>query len=427
MVHHPRSAWDYRQPCLPGLARESADGQPVLITICRPRQASSGTSRPWVRRTALGQQGDRTGAALEGTARATPSNKGGQGVARTIVDLREAVTGGVDTHLDLNVVAAVDGLGGLLGVSEFPTDKKGHAQALAWLESHGRLVKVGVEGTSSYGVGLARHLRGAGVEVVEVDRPNRQSRRRTGKSDPVDAIEAARAALSGRAQGAGKTKDGNVEAIRALVVARRSARDTKVKTLNQIRNLAYTSPEDLREKLKDVSREHLAAEAAALRPRSAKDQVGVSTRVALATLGRRVLALDAEKEELDDMLGRLVERTAPQLLGVYGVGVDTAATLLVTAGDNPGRIRSEAAWAHLCGVAPIPASSGKVVRLRLDRGGDRQANSALWGVVITRIRNDKATQAYLERRLAEGRTKKEVIRVLKRYVAREVYRYLPQP
>jgi hypothetical protein len=232
-------------------------------------------------------------------------------MAKTIVDLREAVTGGVDTHLDLNVVAAVDGLGGLLGVTEFPADTAGHAQALAWLQSQGRLVKVGVEGTSSYGVGLARHLRGAGVEVVEVDRPNRQSRRRTGKSDPADAIEAARAALSGRAQGAGKTKDGNVEAIRALVVAKRSARDTKVKTLNQIRNLVYTGPDDLREQLKDVSRQRLAAEAAALRPRAGKDQVGISTRAALATLGRRVLALDAEKEELDDMLGRLVGPPPP--------------------------------------------------------------------------------------------------------------------
>lgn len=347
-------------------------------------------------------------------------------MAKTIVDLRDAVTGGVDTHLDLNVVAALDGLGGLLGVSEFPADMAGHAQVLAWLRSQGRVVKVGVEGTSSYGVGLARHLRGAGVEVVEVDRPNRQSRRRTGKSDPADAIEAARAALSGRAQGAGKTKDGNVEAIRALVVAHRSARDTKIKTLNQIRNLVYTGPDDLREQLKDVSRQRLAGEAASLRPRAGKDQVGISTRVALATLGRRVLALDAEEEELDDMLGRLVRTTAPELLGVFGIGVGTAATLLVTAGDNPGRIRSEAAWAHLCGVAPIPASSGKVLRLRLDRGGDRQANSALWGIVITRIRHDKATQAYLERRLAEGRTKKEVIRVLKRYVAREVYRHLPQ-
>ena len=323
-------------------------------------------------------------------------------MARTIVDLREAVTGGVDTHLDLNVVAAVDGLGGLLGVTEFPADTARHAQALAWLQSQGRLVKVGVKGTSSYGVGLARHLRGAGVEVVEVDRPNRQSRRRTGKSDPADAIEAARAALSGRAQGAGKTKDGNVEAIRALVVAKRSARDTKVKTLNQIRNLVYTGPDDLREQLKGVSRQRLHAEAAALRPRTGKDQAGISTRAALAMLGRRVLALDAEKEELDDMLGRLVETTAPELLGVFGVGADTAATLLVTAGDNPGRIRSEAPWAHLCGVAPVPASSGKVVRLRLNRGEDRQANSALWGIVITRMRNDKGTQAYVERRQRWG-------------------------
>lgn len=348
-------------------------------------------------------------------------------MAGTIVDLRETVTGGVDTHLDLNVAAAVDGLGGLLGVAEFPTTAEGHSQLHTWLAGQGRLVRVGIEGTSSYGAGLARHLRGAGVEVVEVDRPNRQSRRRSGKSDPLDAIEAARAALSGRAQGAGKTKDGNVEAIRALVVVKRSARSVKIKTLNQIRNLVFTAPEDLRSALKGVPRSLLAAEAAALRPRAAKDPVGVATRAALAMLGRRVLALDAEKDEIDDMLGRLVAKTAPELLRVFGVGVDTAATLLVTAGDNPGRIRSEAAWAHLCGVAPIPASSGKVARLRLDRGGDRQANSALWGIVITRIRNDKATQAYMARRLAEGRSKKEVIRVLKRYVAREVFRYLPRP
>jgi transposase len=331
----------------------------------------------------------------------------------------------VDTHLDLNVAAAVDGLGGLLGVAEFPTTAEGHSQLHTWLAGQGRLVRVGIEGTSSYGAGLARHLRGAGVEVVEVGRPNRQSRRRSGKSDPLDAIEAARAALSGRAQGAGKTKDGNVEATRALVVAKRSARSVKIKTLNQIRDLVFTAPEDLRSALKGVPRSLLAAEAAALRPRAAKGPVGVATGAALAMLGRRVLALDAEKDETDDMLGRLVARTAPELLRVFGVG--TAATLLVTAGGDPGRTRSEAAWAHLCGVAPIPASSGKVARLRLDRGGDRQANSALWGIVITRIRNDKATQAYMARRLADGRSKKEVIRVLKRYVAREVFRYLPRP
>jgi transposase len=262
--------------------------------------------------------------------------------------------------------------------------------------------------------------------VVEVDRPNRQARRRTGKSDPIDAIEAARAALSGRAQGAGKSRDGNVEAIRALVVAKRSARSTKTKTLNQIRHLSFTAPEELRARLKGVSREHLGAQAAALRPRAGGDPVVFATKTALSLLGRRVLALDAERARLNLLLTVLVERTAPELLELFGVGVDTAATLLVTVGDNPERIRSEAAWAHLCGVAPIPASSGKVTRVRLDRGGDRQANSALWGMVITRLRSDPRTKAYMERRLKEGRSKPEIIRVLKRYVAREVYHHLPR-
>ena len=345
----------------------------------------------------------------------------------TIVDPARPVTGGLDTHLDLNVAAALDPIGGLLGVAEFATTSSGLRELLGWLGGFGPVARVGIQGTSSYGAPLARYLRLSGVEVVEVDRPNRQSRRRTGKSDPADAVEAARAALSGRAQGAGKSKDGNVEAIRALVVAKRSARSTKIKTMNQIRHLGFTAPDELRERLAGVSRQDLAATAASLRPRSATDQVTFATKTALCLLGRRVLALDAEKEQLDDLLAKLVEKTAPELLALFGVGVDTAATLLVTAGDNPERLRSEAAWAHLCGVAPIPASSGKTTRWRLDRGGDRHANSALWVVVITRMGADKRTRAYVDRRLAEGRTKPEIIRVLKRYVAREVYHYLPRP
>jgi transposase len=347
----------------------------------------------------------------------------------TIVDAPRLVTGGVDTHLDLNVAAALDPIGGLLAVADFPATSGGHRRLLDWLAGFGPVRRVGVEGTGSYGAGLARYLRAAGVEVVEVDRPNRQARRRAGKSDPLDAIEAARAALSGRACGAAKTRDGNVEAIRALVVAKRSARSVKIKTLNQIRHLSYTAPDQLRERLKGVSRQQLAARAAALRPsqREGADPVMTATKTALRILGRRVLALDEEKARIDALLSGLVTQTAPQLLTLHGVGIDTAATLLVTAGDNPGRLRSEAAWAHLCGTAPIPASSGKVTRWRLNRGGDRQANCALWGIVITRLRNDPRTQAYMTRRLAEGRSKPEVIRILKRYVAREVYHHLPRP
>jgi len=347
----------------------------------------------------------------------------------TIVDAPRPVTGGVDTHLDLNVAAALDPVGGLLEVAEFPATSGGHRRLLDWLAGFGPVTRVGVEGTGSYGAGLARYLRTAGVEVVEAGRPNRQARRRAGKSDPLDAVEAARAALSGRASGAAKTRDGNVEAIRALVVAKRSARSTKIKTLNQIRHLSFTAPDQLRERLKGVSRQQLAARAAALRPsqREGADPVMAATKTALRILGRRVLALDEEKARIDALLSALVTQTAPDLLRLHGVGTGTAATLLVTAGDNPGRLRSEAAWAHLCGTAPIPASSGKVTRYRLNRGGDRQANCALWGIVITRLSSDPRTRAYMARRLAEGRSKPEVIRILKRYVAREVYRHLPRP
>ena len=304
------------------------------------------------------------------------------GGADTHSDLNVAsclVTGGVDTHLDLNVAAALDPVGGLLGVAEFPTTLAGHRELLGWLSGFGPVARAGVEGTGSYGAGLARFLRAAGVEVVEVDRPNRQARRRSGKSDPLDAIEAARAVLSGRACGAAKSRDGNVEAIRVLVVAKRSARSAKIQTLNQIRHLSFTAPDQLRQRLAGVSRQQLAARAAALRPPTvgSADPVITATRTALRILGRRVVALDAEKARIDALLATLVTQTAPQLLTVFGVGIDTAAELLVTAGDNPGRLRSGAAWAHLCGTAPIPASSGKVTRYRLNRGGDRQANRAL--------------------------------------------------
>jgi transposase len=344
----------------------------------------------------------------------------------TIVEPVRAVTGGVDTHLDVNVAAALDEIGGLLGVEEFVTDATGHRRLLAWLESFGAVTRVGVEGTGSYGVGLSRSLRAAGVDVVEVDRPNRLVRRRQGKSDPVDAVEAARAVLSGRASGAGKTRDGNVEAIRALTIAKRSARSTKIKTLNQIRHLGFCAPDQLRERFSGLSRARIGPEAAALRPRSDGDPVVFATKVAMRTLGRRVLVLDQEKAELDVLLSDLVAKTAPELLALHGVGVDTAALLLVAAGDNPERLRSEAAWAHLCGVSPIEASSGKVVRRRLNRGGDRQANHALWRIAITRMRSDPRTRLYVERRLEAGRSKPEIIRMLKRYIAREVFHHLPR-
>ncbi len=260
--------------------------------------------------------------------------------------------------------------------------------------------------------------------MIEVDRPNRQERRRNGKSDELDAIEAARAALSGRASGIAKSADGDVEAIRALLVARRSGRNVRVKYLNQIRHLGFTAPDELRERLRDVPVDQLAATAAALRPTAGSDTVVYATKLAIATLGRRVLALDADGKRLDDALDTLVRRRAPSLLEIYGVGTHTAAILFVAAGDNPHRLKNEAAFAHLCGVAPLRASSGKVDRHRLNPGGNRQANHALWRIVFTRMSGDERTRKYVARRLADGRSTREIMRALKRYVARELYPHL---
>src|SRR3954453_4814481 len=251
-------------------------------------------------------------------------------MAMTIVEAvsRRAVTGGVDTHLDVHVAAALDDIGGLWGVDSFAASAAGNDKLLAGLRSFGAVVQIGVEGTGSYGASLARSLRAEGVKGGEADRPTRQARRRTGKSDPADAVEAARAALSGRAQGAGKTRDGHVEAIRALVVAKRSARSTRIKSLNQIRHLGFTGPDELRDRLRGVSRDHLGDVAASLRPRSGGDPVMTATKTSIRILGRRVLALDEELATIDALLAPLVAKTAPRLLEVHGVGVDTAATLL---------------------------------------------------------------------------------------------------
>jgi len=342
----------------------------------------------------------------------------------TIVEDTRAITGGAGTHADVHVAAALDPVGGLLGVREFPVTAAGYASLLSWLRGFGTLAVAGVEGTGSYGAGLARYLAAAGVRVVEVDRPDRQDRARQGKSDPLDAVSAARAALSGRASGAPRGRDGAVEAIRALTVAKRSARQERTQAINQARALIMTGPEELRARFARRSPAQLAGAVAALRPRPG-EVPGYATRVALRELGRRAQFLDAQLERLDGLITPLVAARAPGLLALHGVGPDTAATLLVAAGDHPERLRSESSWAHLCGVAPIPASSGKTAgRYRLNRGGDRQANSALWRIVIVRLSSDPATRAYADRRSKEGLSKKEIIRCLKRYVAREVYRQL---
>ena len=338
----------------------------------------------------------------------------------TIVEDRPVITGGVDTHADLHVAAALDPLGGLLGVQEFPATAAGYASLLGWLGGFGDIALVGVEGD--------RQLRGGPGPAPGHGRcpggggsPGRRDRHRAGKSDPLDAVSAARAAQSGRAAGAPRGRDGTVEAIRALMVAKRSARAERTQANGQARALIVTGPEELRARFAGHRPAQLVEAIAALRPRPG-DVPGYATRVALRELGRRARFLDAQLDRLDELIGPLVTARAPGLLRLHGVGPDTAALLLIAAGDHPERLRSESSWAHLCGVAPIPASSGKVSRNRLNRGGNRQASHALWRIVITRPGSrpgHPATRAYVERRTKEGLPEKEIIRCLKRYVARE--------
>jgi transposase len=345
----------------------------------------------------------------------------------SIAEQPHPVTGGVDTHAEIHVAAVVDQVGRVLGTESFPADAAGYRAALAWMRSHGPLDKVGVEGTGSYGAGLARHLTSQDVQVVEVIRPNRQARRRRGKSDTADAIAAALAALNGEASGAPKSHDGAVESIRALRVARRGAVKAATQAGNQLRDLVITAPEPLRGMLISLSTTARVTLAARFRPGTLTDPIAV-TKQAMASLARRHQQLQTEITRLDAALEALVTQVAPApFLAKQGVGPQVASTLLTTLGDNPTRLRNEASFAALCGASPVDASSGKQRRHRLNRGGDRQANSALWRIVFVRMSHDPRTKAYVARRTAEGKTTKEIMRCLKRYVAREVYKTLIQP
>lgn len=341
-----------------------------------------------------------------------------------MASLAHRITGGIDTHLDVHVAAALDELGTLLGTCSFAATGRGYRELHRWLVGFGDVVLVGVEGTGSYGAGLTRHLHSEGVAVVEVDRPNRQRRRQRGKSDTVDAVNAARAAQSGDATGEAKTRDGNVESMRVLRLVKLSARRSKTMAVNQMRSIVATGPEELRDQFRDLSTKMLVRRAAALRPTGNGNVT--ATKTALRQLARRAQSFDAEIAEINAQLGPLVATTAPELLECNGVGTDVASALLIAAGDNPERLRSERTFAHLCGVSPLDASSGKQERHRLNRSGDRQANSALWRIVMTRITYDPRTRLYIERRMKDGLTKREAMRCLKRYVAREVYALLPR-
>ena len=343
------------------------------------------------------------------------------------------VTVGVDTHIDQHVAVALDQFGRRLGIRSVPTTPAGFTALLAWARDFGVVEQIGIEGTGSYGAGLTRWLRARGLAVIEVERPHRhdrQARRRRGKSDPIDAEVAARAVQAGTVVGQPKAGDGHVEMIRTLRLTRRSAMKARTQAANQLHALVVTAPDDLRARLRAVSLAELVRLAAAFRP--VRAGAALSTPLAAAKLALKGLAiryrhLSAEIDALDVHLGQLVAAAAPDLIAVKGVGTDIAGALLVAAGDNPDRLHSEAAFASLCGVAPIPASSGKTNRHRLSRGGDRDANRALYLLALGRMGWDPATRTYVTRRTAAGLYKPEIIRCLKRYLARELYRILVKP
>ncbi|MEW2582586.1 IS110 family transposase [Streptomyces virginiae] len=335
------------------------------------------------------------------------------------------VIAGIDTHTDVHQAAVIDTVGRHLATRPFPTTPDGYRQLLDWLRSHG--LAAGMEGTGAYGAELARFLTANGLTVIEVDRPDRKARREHGKSDPVDAYAAATAVLSGRARGIPKTRNGIVEAIRTLRVARTSAVKARTQTINQIRTLIVTAPATVRERLRGLATGELIDTLARSRPAGDLADPAHAARTTLRRLARRYQLLCQEIAEADADLGPLVTRAAPGLVTLPGIGQETAGQLLTSAGDNPDRLKSEASFAHLCGAAPIPASSGRTNRHRLNRGGDRQANRALHTITLVRMRHDPRTREYVARRTAEGMTKKDVIRCLKRFIAREVYKHLPRP
>ena len=344
----------------------------------------------------------------------------------------DRVFGGIDTHQDTHTAALVDSAGRLLGSAVFPTTQAGYRQLLGWMGSAGTLARVGVEGTGSYGAGICRRLSAEGIEVVEVNRPDRSQRRRRGKSDALDAAAAAEAARTGNRIAVPKSRDGRVEALRVLRLTRGSAVKARTKAWQQLDQLLVSAPEQLRDQINGFSacaltKMALIRSCAAWRPdrHNAADPT-TATRIALKKLARRCLQLDEEISDSDALLDGLVTDLAPQLIAVTGIGTETAGQILVTLGDNPQRVRSEAAFAMLCGVAPLPASSGKTQRHRLNRGGDRQANRALHVIAITRKRCDPRTQAYLKKKTAERHTEREATRSLKRLIAREIY-YLLNP
>lgn len=337
------------------------------------------------------------------------------------------IVAGVDTHKDTHYAAVITVTGEHIGAAQFPTSKAGYDALTSFITCHGTLLRAGVEGTNSYGAGLTRHLHDAGVQVVEVIRPARQVRRMRGKSDPIDAYTAAHTALANNNTVTAKTSNGHVEAIRVTYAARRSGLKARTEVIVQIKSLIVTAPGSVREDYRGLATGALISKLAGSRPRTGDDEVATRTRSALKHLAIRYQQLNQEITAYDTDLARLIKMVNPALVQARGIEKITAAQLLITAGDNPERLHSEAAFAMLCGASPLPASSGKTNRYRLNRGGDRAANSALHQIAIVRMATDPETRDYVQRRTAEGKTKKDILRCLKRAIAREVFHLITNP
>jgi transposase len=344
----------------------------------------------------------------------------------SMTEPRRAIVVGVDAHTDTHDAAVLDDCGRLLGTRTFRADAAGYRALLAWARGFGSLAALGVESTGSYAAGLVRHVRAEGLEVLEVNQPHAHTRRRRGKSDPIDAEMAARHVLAASSIVIAKDTTAIVEAIRQLRIARDGAVKARSAALNALTGLAVTAPEELRcQLLARKTTRGRATLCARLRPDPARLHEPVhAAKAALRSLARRVIDLDAEIVALDRQLTQLVATAAPVTTARIAVSTGHAGTLLVTAGQNIQRLRSEASFAALCAAGPIPVSSGRRDRHRLNYGGDRDANRALHMIAVCRLRYCERTRAYAERRTAEGKTKTEIIRCLKRYIARELYHAL---
>jgi transposase len=327
---------------------------------------------------------------------------------------------GVDTHKHFHAAAVLDERGALLATATFDAHSAGYRSLIAWAGQFGLPSRFGVEGTGSYGRGLASAVRRAGHDVVEVMRPDRQDRHRRGKSDVLDAENAARAVLAGTAAAIPKSDAGAVEMIRHLKVAKDAAVKARTAAMQSLKAVLVNAPAELRETLEPLPNMALLRRCASLRP-GELTSVNAAVKHSLRAIAQRWLALNDEINGHEKLLSTLVDQRAPQLTAVVGIGPDNAAELLLALGDNAERLHSEAAFAKLCGVCPIPASSGKTQRHRLNRGGHRRANRALHMAVVVRMKYHPPTQAYLARRTAEGKSKPEIMRCLKRFLAREIW------